>query len=154
MADEPKRSAGGSSDTDYEVGYGKPPRHTQFKPGQSGNPSGRPKGTKNLKTDLSEVLGEMIVVREGDRSQSVSKQRAMLMALLARALNGDVRAVTLVLSTMIRLLDIGEGSPDAEEAISEDELKVYEELVDRLRRSSSTTTRPEPEAGTEEDNPA
>jgi hypothetical protein len=37
---------------DYQVGYGKPPKHTQFKPGKSGNPQGRPKGTKNLKTDL------------------------------------------------------------------------------------------------------
>ena len=39
---------------DYEVGYKKPPIHTRFKPGVSGNPKGRPKGTKNLATDLAE----------------------------------------------------------------------------------------------------
>ena len=61
------------SKSDYEVGYKKPPKDTQFKPGQSGNPLGRPKGTKNLKTDLMEELGQKIVVREGDRPLEVSK---------------------------------------------------------------------------------
>ena len=57
---------------DYEVGYRKPPKHTQFKEGQSGNPAGRPKGTNNLKTDLIEELGEQILIREGDRTFTVS----------------------------------------------------------------------------------
>ena len=45
---------------DYEVGYGKPPKSGQFKPGQSGNPKGRPKGAKNFKTELATVLANMI----------------------------------------------------------------------------------------------
>jgi hypothetical protein len=53
------------------VGYGKPPQRTQFKPGNSGNPRGRPKGTKNLKTDLMEELGEKILVHEGDRARRI-----------------------------------------------------------------------------------
>ena len=51
----------------YEVGYRKPPKATQFKQGQSGNPHGRPKGTKNLKTDLIEELGEHITLSEGGK---------------------------------------------------------------------------------------
>ena len=43
-------------ESDYEVGYGKPPRHSRFVKGRSGNPRGRPPGTKNLKTLLSEAL--------------------------------------------------------------------------------------------------
>jgi hypothetical protein len=54
--------------SEYEVGYGKPPKSTRFQPGQSGNPRGRPKGTKNLKTDLIEELHETIEIREGNRS--------------------------------------------------------------------------------------
>ena len=59
-------------DHDYEVGYGKPPKAGRFKPGQSGNPRGRPKGTLNLKTDLQQELAERISVREGDRQLTVS----------------------------------------------------------------------------------
>jgi hypothetical protein len=64
----------------YPVGYGKPPKHTQFKPGKSGNPQGRPKGTKNLKTDLAEELCEKILVHEGGQARKLSKQRALVKA--------------------------------------------------------------------------
>jgi hypothetical protein len=48
----------------FEAGYGKPPRHTRFKKGQSGNPRGRPKGSKNLTTLLTEALNEPVIVAE------------------------------------------------------------------------------------------
>ncbi len=50
MADE-KKTTDPASDGSDPVGYCKPPKRTRFQPGQSGNPRGRPKGTKNLKTD-------------------------------------------------------------------------------------------------------
>jgi hypothetical protein len=53
-----KKTSAVESTADYDVGHAKPPKHTRFQPGQSGNPRGRPKGTKNLKTDLIEELGE------------------------------------------------------------------------------------------------
>ena len=83
---------------DYEIGYAKPPKHTRFQPGQSGNPKGRAKGLVNLKTDLTQELGERIRVREGDRELSISKQRAVIKALVAKALKGDSRAATLLLA--------------------------------------------------------
>ena len=134
MAAEGKPPAKGGSG-DYEVGYGKPPKHTRFQPGQSGNPRGRPKGTKNLKTDLMEELGEKILVREGDHARQVSKQRALVKALLTRALKGDVRAANLLLSMMMRLLDTGEGAPEEVEDLYPDELEVLEAYKERLTRS-------------------
>ena len=61
---------------EYEVGYRKPPKTTQFKAGKSGNPKGRPRGSTNLATDLSAELSEQITVREGGQARRVTKQRA------------------------------------------------------------------------------
>ncbi len=90
--------------SDDKTGYGNPPKHTRFKPGQSGNPKGRPKGTKNLETDLEEEMRELIVVREGGNVKTVSKQRAMLKSLTANAVHGDSRAADIVINMMYRLL--------------------------------------------------
>jgi len=133
MVDDKKGTDPGT-DRSYEVGYGKPPKHTRFQPGQSGNPRGRPKGTKNLKTDLMEELSEKIVIREGDRSQKVSKQRAFVKTLVARTLKGDARSATLLTSMMMRLLDTGEGAPDIEDALVDDELEILEAFADRVKR--------------------
>jgi len=80
-----------------DVGYKRPPQNTRFQPGQSGNPRGRPKGRKNLATELSEELAERISIQEGERRLKVSKQRALLKALLNKALKGDTRASAVIL---------------------------------------------------------
>ena len=89
---------------DYEVGYGKPPRHTRFRPGRSGNPSGRPKGPQTLPADLRAELAEDVILREGGLERTFSKQRAILRRLTDRALEGDARATALVLDLVRRLL--------------------------------------------------
>jgi hypothetical protein len=88
----------------YDVGYKKPPKHTQFKPGQSGHPKGRTKGAKNLKTELMEELHEMIPIKEDGKAKKVSKQRAMLKALTAKALHGDTRAANTILNMVLKII--------------------------------------------------
>jgi hypothetical protein len=135
MSERAKKSESAGSG-DYEVGYGKPPKKTRFQPGQSGNPRGRPKGTKNLKTDLVEELREKVVVREGEQSRRVSKQRAVVKTLVTRTLKGDARAASLLTSLMMRLRDTGEGAPETAEPLHDDELEILEAFEQRSRRSS------------------
>lgn len=79
------------NDKNYEIGYQKPPKHSQFKPGQSGNPNGRPKGCNNLKTDVLEVLRMTINVMDNGNSKKINAQKAALLKLIEGALKGDTR---------------------------------------------------------------
>ena len=126
--------------SDYEVGYKRPPKESQFQPGQSGNPNGRPKGAKNLKTDLEEELQERIALREGGERRTVSKQRAMLKRLLERALQGDTKAAALLLNMAARLLDQSEDEAQATPLTETDRaiLDAYVARVTANRKSRST----------------
>ena len=76
----------------YEVGYCKPPVHTRFKPGQSGNPSGRPKGSPNIKTMFEKILKETISLREGNITKKITKAEAVVRGLVIGAMKGDTRS--------------------------------------------------------------
>jgi hypothetical protein len=82
---------------DYEVGYGKPPRHTRFTKGQSGNPRGRPPGAKNLRTLLSEALNETVIVTENGGCRKVTKRQAIITQLVNRSATADFRAIKILL---------------------------------------------------------
>jgi len=116
----------------YKVGYGKPPKARQFKRGKSGNPKGRPKGSLNLATDLTAELGEHITVREDGRPRKVSKQRALIKSLMAKALQGDVRAMTSLLALYARVIT---EPPDDDQPLDTDELQVLRRFAPRLLRS-------------------
>ena len=127
---KPKRGSGG----DYQVGYKKPPRAHRFQPGQSGNPKGRPKGTKNLKTDLIEELSERILVREGEREIQVSKQRALVKSQVNRGIKGDNRAADKIFQLYLRLEGIEDEAAEAGLPLSEEEQEVLRALEARILR--------------------
>lgn len=87
------------------VGYKHPPEQSRWKKGQSGNPTGRKKGTPNLRTDLVAELAEVIQISEGGIPRRITKQRALLKALAAKGIQGDARAANLILTLVLRLLD-------------------------------------------------
>jgi hypothetical protein len=92
----------GDGKKDYEVGYGKPPTHSQYRPGQSGYPVGRRKGVRNLKTDVKRTLAMPVKVKVGGRTRTRSTQEVALMVLRERALNGNTRAVDRFLELALR----------------------------------------------------
>jgi hypothetical protein len=117
---------------DYEVGYGKPPRHTRFKKGQSGNPQGRPKGSKNLPTLLTEALNEPVVVAENGRRRKITMRQAIIKQLVKRSATADLRAMKILLD-MVRDLErqAEPASPETAEFSEADE-KVLEQLRARF----------------------
>ena len=87
----------------YEIGYGKPPKGAQFKPGQSGNSKGRPRDSKNTYTLLKEVLEQKISIKENGRDLRIPKKLAMIMQLVNKAVKGDVKAINSLLPHMLML---------------------------------------------------
>lgn len=77
----------------YKIGYRRPPVNGQFKKGQSGNPKGRPKGSRNFLALLEQELAQTVVVNENGKKKTVSRMQAMIMRLVAGALQGEQRAL-------------------------------------------------------------
>src|SRR5579875_2376179 len=82
-----------ASPGDFEVGYKRPPKHTQFQPGCSGNPKGRPKRSKGLKTIIRETMLERIKIRTPRGEKSVSKAEALVLKKIEAAFKGNLKAI-------------------------------------------------------------
>jgi len=120
---------------DYEVGYRKPPRSTRFKKGQSGNPRGRPSGSKNLSTLLTEALNELVIVTENGRRRKVSKREAIIKQLVNQSANGDWRAVKLLLDIVHDIERRADAVAPEAAGFAEADKKVIEQLKARLNRN-------------------
>ncbi|MEQ9488029.1 MAG: DUF5681 domain-containing protein [Alphaproteobacteria bacterium] len=90
--------------SDYNVGYGKPPKSGQFTKGKTGNPKGRPKGSKNLKTVLAAELKASITITENGITRNITKREAIVKSIVNRAIKGDAKATTTVFSLDDKLL--------------------------------------------------
>lgn len=117
---------------DFEVGYGKPPRHTRFKTGRSGNPRGRRPGSRNLSTLLGEALNEPVIVAENGGRRKISKREAIIKQLVNQSAQGDWRAAKLLLDILQDIERRTEPQTPESSFGSADE-KVIEQLKARLR---------------------
>lgn len=121
-------------DRDYEVGYGRPPEGTRFRKGQSGNPKGRPKATKNVSTMLEEVFFRKIQISENGRRREVTMVEAILWQLVNGAVKGEMRHIDRVLKLLPYVQEAREAALAAEsrgaQAAPGADIAVLEALAD------------------------
>ncbi len=117
---------------DYSVGYGKPPEHTRFKKGHSGNGQGRPRGVKNLATLLGAALDEKITITENGRRRKITKREAIITQLVNRSAQADLKATQILLGMMQEIERRADGSAEPA-SLSEADRQVLQFI--RNRRS-------------------
>ncbi|WP_347302147.1 DUF5681 domain-containing protein [Croceibacterium sp. TMG7-5b_MA50] len=132
----------------YEVGYGKPPRHSRFQPGVSGNPKGRPRGARGLKAELKSELDEYVTVTENGRPRRLRKRRLIIKALAAKAAKGNVAAADKLLSLVIQAEGFEDERP-AERRLSDTEALILEQFLTG-HAAEGNAAEPLPAAGGDE----
>ena len=134
-----------TSDDGFAVGYKKPPQHSRFQPGRSGNPRGKQKGVRNLGSDVKRTLEVPVRLNDQGRARRVSTQEAALLRLREKALNGDARSIVQILelakifnnSTAVE--SVGDVALAAEDQAI---LDAYAEEVRSRPPSGTVTVRP------------
>lgn len=123
----------------YAVGYGRPPKASQFQKGQSGNPKGRPKGSLNVATALERELNQRVTIKENGVTRSITKFEAAIKQMVNKAATGDAKAIQFLVS----VLNVSNGGPpDAPQSVPlEADLAVMASMV---RRFQAHPTQPTP----------
>lgn len=117
----------------YEVGYGRPPKHARFKKGQSGNPRGRRKRSKNLETLVQQELDTAITVKEGGCEKRITKREAIVMRIVNGALAGHPRQLEFLFKLATKT-----GIPDPFDITSDDEAELVKAIEKYLVQQSTT----------------
>ena len=124
-----------NSDRPFEVGYGKPPKHTQFAKGKSGNPKGRGKGVRNFATEIQEELNTRVPITENGIRKKITKRKAVAKQLVNKAAAGDPKAIPVLLNEA-RQHEAGSAAGPGPEVLCrpEDQL-VMANIIKRIREA-------------------
>jgi hypothetical protein len=134
-----------TSDNGFAVGYKKPPQHSRFQPGRSGNPRGKQKGVRNFGSDVKRTLEVPVRLNEQGRAKRVSTQEAALLRLREKALKGDARSIVQILELAKIFNNSAAVESVGDEAlVAEDQaiLDAYAEEVRSRPPSGAITVRP------------
>ena len=125
------------------VGYARPPIASRFKPGKSGNPRGRPRNSRNLKTIIQGALTAPVVLREGARKRSISKLEGIVLKQVESALKGNEKAAlaTIKMAAQVGLLDVPEGAAETLTLSASEQEMVNELVLQRVKRRRSASRR-------------
>lgn len=121
----------------YEVGHCRPPKHTRFLAGQSGNPAGRPKGTRSFKTELRNALAAEVVVQIDGKQQRISKFRVIVERLMSSASKGDYKAAALIVELGQKIDFDPISATNDQIELSSDDQKILDRYV--VRTASKMT---------------
>ena len=129
---------------EYEVGYRRPPKTTRFKPGQSGNPKGRPAKARNFKSDVKKTLETPIRLVKDGKPQTVSTQEGLLLRLREKALKGDARSLDLLLE-LAQAYNAEELATAADDVLGASDQEILENYLERVLRQGTNAEANEPE---------
>ncbi|SRR6266542_137224 len=130
----------------FEVGFGKPPRSMRFKPGQSGNPNGRPRGAKNFAVAIEQELVTRVTVTENGKRRRISKREVIAKHLVNKAASGDLKAIPLLLNeARAHQNNLADAGSDQVLDTPEDR-KVLDGIIARIRSSSPESVAAPPTA--------
>lgn len=130
----------------YETGYRKPPKNGQFTKGHSGNPSGRPKGSKNLATIVLRESRQRVRVQGSNGARTVTKLEATVMQLQNKAAQGHLPSQRELLS-LVRMSEEVASGMSAQDVVSEPDQQMLQSILRRMREIGS----PEPPKSDSED---
>lgn len=132
-ADPPGSPAASKPDCDYTVGFGKPPIASQFRKGRSGNPKGRPKGSRNIETLYREVLDMKVKTSVGGQVQTITALKAVIMKQMQKALAGDLRAIEGVIEAQLKYAETQDARLQARE-LGDRSLAILERAQERMKQ--------------------
>jgi hypothetical protein len=121
----------------YAIGYGRPPTSSQFQPGQSGNPKGRPKGTRNASSMARDALERTTNVKVKGAWRKMTVRKAAYLRVGEKAAAGDAKALDYLLS-----LESQEPAPGPDQQLSAKELELLQGFFDRRRASAPQHVQP------------
>jgi hypothetical protein len=124
----------------YDVGYRRPPASGRFRPGKSGNPKGRPKGSRNFLTLLEQELNKPISVTENGRKRKLTRLQAIVKRVVNSALAGDQRALLNLLEIMRRTGRFD--APAAETLLPDNYEELLEAFVQQRQRRPAPSDSP------------
>lgn len=118
------------TDKQDKIGYMNPPKHSRFRPGQSGNPCGRKKGSINTLTLLEMALNEQVNVDSVAGTRRITKKQAIMLQLVNQSAKGELKATAQILPLMQQLDSRNESLNKQRKAISSDDKAIIQRFLD------------------------
>jgi len=128
-----KRSKRRPRSQPYKTGYKRPPRDAQFKPGQSGNPKGRPKGSRRLVDDLQRELARLITIDESNPTKKLRIREVITKQLVRVAAKGDLKGIAMIWKALENDTAEPGAAKESDAAFRPEDELVISDIVRRIR---------------------